>query len=149
MVDRHGRKVYVYDADGNHQSELGFNLHSSNTYSTGITCDGPYLYVVDSFYDYVYVYTTAGDFQSRHRLPRNNQTVHGIAWNGSYFYIADQHNAKMYVYDANGTQQSDRSFNLHNENNNPMCIAWDGSYLHVADLGRTVYVYDADGNHVG
>ncbi len=45
--------------------------------------------------------------------------------------------SKLEVYLANG-------------NNAPFGIAWDGAYFYVVDYsGDKVYVYDADGTHVG
>ena len=53
------KKVYVYDADGNYQSDRDFDLTTTNSYPRGIAWDGAYLYVVD-YNDKVYVYDADG-----------------------------------------------------------------------------------------
>ena len=53
-------KVYVYDADGNYQSDRDFDLATGNDHPYGITWDGAYLYVVDRSDDKVYVYDADG-----------------------------------------------------------------------------------------
>ena len=46
VADEIDDKVYVYDADGNYQSDRDFDLAASNTYPSGIAWDGTYFYVV-------------------------------------------------------------------------------------------------------
>ena len=55
------RKVYVYDADGNHQSDRDFDLATHNANLSGITWDGAYFYVVDWSNNKVYVYDADGN----------------------------------------------------------------------------------------
>ena len=42
MVDSVDDKVYVYDADGNYQSDRDFDLATGNNYAYGIAWDGAY-----------------------------------------------------------------------------------------------------------
>ena len=60
-MDGSDDKVYVYDRDGNHQSDRDFDLHSDNGSPTGIASNGTYLYVVDGSDDKVYVYDRDGN----------------------------------------------------------------------------------------
>ena len=53
-------KVYVYDADGNYQSDRDFDLATGNTTAQGIAWDGAYFYVVDIVDDKVHVYDADG-----------------------------------------------------------------------------------------
>jgi hypothetical protein len=52
---------------------------------------------------------------------------------------------------VSGTWRRDaRDFDLATGNTWAFGIAWDGAYLYVADVvDFKVYVYDADGTHVG
>ena len=66
VLDSLDGKVYVYDADGNYQSDRDFNLATANNTARGIAWDGAYLYVADNA-DYVdnvdfkvYVYDADG-----------------------------------------------------------------------------------------
>ena len=48
VVDTRDDKVYVYDADGNYQSNRDFDFATGNNFTRGIAWgDGPYLYMVD------------------------------------------------------------------------------------------------------
>ena len=60
MVDYFDSKVYVYDADGNYQSDRDFDLATDNTNARGIAWDGAYLYVTDYTDSKVYVYDADG-----------------------------------------------------------------------------------------
>ena len=60
MVDYADRKVYAYDADGNHQSDRNFDLATGNTNPLGIAWDGAYFNVVDNVDSKVYVYDADG-----------------------------------------------------------------------------------------
>ena len=59
-MDSQDRKVYVYDRDGNYQSDRDFDLITGNGTSSGIAWDGAYLYVVDDVDNKVYVYDADG-----------------------------------------------------------------------------------------
>ena len=52
---------------------------------------------------------------------------------------------------VSGTWQRDaQDFDLARGNTSAFGIAWDGAYFYVVDgVDDKVYVYDADGNHVG
>ena len=60
MVDSVDNKVYVYDADGNYQSDRDFDLATGNINPSGIAWDGAYFYVLDFGDDKVYVYDADG-----------------------------------------------------------------------------------------
>ena len=61
VTDNQGRKVYVYGANGNYQSDLDFNLIRSNNTPYGPTWNGTYFYVVDYTDLKVYVYDRDGN----------------------------------------------------------------------------------------
>ena len=61
MVDGVDDKVYVYDADGDYQSDRDFDLASASISARGIAWDEVYLYVVDAGGDKVYVYDADGN----------------------------------------------------------------------------------------
>ena len=145
--------VYVYDRDGNHQSDRSFDLDFSNSNPVDIASDGTYVYVVNRAYtgpnDRVYAYR-GGSFRTTRSFFLYNRYPRGIASDGTYLYVADSVDRKVYVYDADGNHQSDRRFDLHADNGSPEGITSDGTYLYVVDgSDDKVYVYDADGNHVG
>ena len=60
VVDNVDFKVYVYDADGNYQSDRDFDFATGNTRARGIAWDGAYLYVADVVDFKVYVYDADG-----------------------------------------------------------------------------------------
>ena len=64
MADGDDEKVYVYDADGNYQSDRSFDLATGNTAPYGITWAGAYFYVSDGDDDKVYVYDADGNHVS-------------------------------------------------------------------------------------
>ena len=59
-MDRADAKVYVYDADGNYQSDRDFDLATGNAHPRSIAWDGAYFYVVDYSDNKVYVYDADG-----------------------------------------------------------------------------------------
>ena len=146
MVDSSDAKVYVYDADGNYQSDRDFDLTSRNKHDRDIAWDGAYFYVVDVNDAKVYVYDADGNYQSDRDfdLTSGNKHALGIAWDGAYFYVVDYADAKVYVYDADGNYQSDRDFDLTSGNKHAYGIAWDGAYLYMVDSAKVV-----DGNQRG
>ena len=154
VVDRSDLKVYVYDADGNHQSDRDFNLIRANNYPAGITWDGTYFYVTDLIDEGVYVYNADGTSQSDRNFNLVgvfDPTPHGITWDGTYLYVADGTYDKVRVCDPTHITSPirwDLGFELHSGNTGPVGITWDGTYLYVVDqTGDKVYVYDRDGNH--
>ena len=62
VVDYYDKKVYVYDADGDPQSDRDFDLTASdyNYDPRGIAWDGAYFYLVDYYDKKVYVYDADG-----------------------------------------------------------------------------------------
>ena len=123
MGDYFDDKVYVYDTDGNYQSDRDFDLAFDNSSPSGIAWDGAYLYVVDTVDgDPVYVYDADGNYQSDRNfdLATGNVAPFGIAWDGAYFYVGDYDDDKVYVYDADGNYQSDRDFDLAAGNTGPL-----------------------------
>ena len=78
--------MYVYDADGNYQSDRDFYLATGSN-PRGIAWDGAYLYVVN-LDDNVYVYDADGNHQSDRDfdLATGNNAALGIAWDGAYLY---------------------------------------------------------------
>ncbi len=48
VVGYAAKKVFVYDAGGNHQSDRDFDLATGNAQPWGIAWDGAYFYVVDN-----------------------------------------------------------------------------------------------------
>ena len=73
MVDVGDNKVYVYDADGNHQSDRDFDLATGNSYPSDIAWDGAYFYVVDD--NKVYVYDADGTTVRPRLRPRHRQQL--------------------------------------------------------------------------
>ncbi len=59
-MDYPDTKVYVYDSDGNYQSDRDFDLHADNNNPYGIAWDGAYFYVADGDDTKVYVYDADG-----------------------------------------------------------------------------------------
>ena len=103
MADSRGF-VYVYDADGNYQSDRTFPLTTGNSRARGIAWDGAYLYVVDNaYFDRVYVYDADGNHQSDRTFRLATGTgPYGIAWDGAYLYVVGALDV-VYVYDRDGT----------------------------------------------
>ena len=159
VADETNAKVYIYDADGNHQSNLDIDLHSGNSNPVDIasSTDGTLLYVVNRAYtgsnDRVYAYrgrgaAIPGGFAPSRSFLLYNHSPLGIALKAVYYYVADTTDDKVYVYDAWGNRQIDHEFDLHSDNGNPVGMTWDGTYFYAVDgSDRKVYVYDADGNH--
>ena len=89
MTDSGTDKVYVYDADGNYQSDRDFDLATGNTYPVGWI-------ILWTAADKVYVYY--GNYQSGATSTSILSTF--PPWqNGAYLYVVDS-NA---VYDAGRT----------------------------------------------
>ena len=61
VVDYSDDKMYVYDADGNHQSDRDFDLHADNISPRGIAWDGAYFYVVENRIGILKVYVYDAD----------------------------------------------------------------------------------------
>ena len=153
VVDSQDKKVYVYDDDGDRDTEKEFSLHSANTNPTGITYGNRMLYVSDSKYSgnavYKYLFSSGGynghtflqESGGRDGNPR------GITYRSNRFYVVDSENMKVYAYSRLGGRFKDQSqnpdFSLHTANAHPAGITDRSGRFYVVDLiDKKVYVYD-------
>ena len=148
VLDGYDKKIYTYDADGDHVSASDFNLHLYNGAAAGITRAGNYLYVAGKTNSRVYKYTTGGSSTGFFTVATANADPAGITWDSSYLRVLDSVDDKVYTYTTGGTHSSAQDFTLATANSNPVGITWDGVFLRVVDNGNDkVYTYDKDGTY--
>ena len=125
----------------------GFNLHSDNENSHGITYHDGAFWVVDNSDDKVYQYSPNGNYLSSFALHSGNKDPIGIAYGDNAFWVADDDtDDRLYKYSTNWDYQS--RFNLTGGNDDPRGIVYTGTDLWVADThGDKVYTYSTAGDY--
>ena len=93
-----------------------FNLTSDNQSAFGITYYDNALWVVDSDFEEVYKYSTAGEYQSSGSFDLNKAQQDfplGITYGNNAFWVFDTSGDRVYKYSTNGAYQS--CFSLSND----------------------------------
>ena len=144
-------------SQSNHDSS--FPLVYANT-PGGITYYDDKLWVVNSFSQRVYAYSTNGtyDADASFSLIYVNDNSKGIAYGDGKFWVAgwnydipafqDRGDNKIYAYNLDGTYNSDASFLLISENDLPFGITYYDDKLWVVDTtANRVYAYSTNGTY--
>ena len=139
------RKVFVYDASGQHLPAADFELPAGAREPIGIAYANGRLFVADTWTDKVYAHRTSGerDPDAEFDLAAENASPRGIAYGDGRLYVIDIFEDKAYVYRTTGERDADADFAFVDGNGLARGIAYvDGSF-YVADLAR-VFAYPSD-----
>ena len=152
VVDGDDKKVYVYKANGDRDTDKEFSLHSSNTNPMGITYGSNRFYVPDRKKlsgNAVYKYRSSGNYDTHFSLQESageEGTPRGTTYSDR-FYIIDSQDKKAYVYSERGGRYENESknpdFSLYNANAHPAGITYrrGGTFYVVDSQDKKVYVY--------
>ena len=135
-------------SSGGNGGSSSFDLDSSNTGALGITYFNNRFYVVDTWDDKVYAYTSSGqrDAGADFDLDNLNGSARDITYFNNRFYVVDWEDDKVYVYTSSGQRDSGADFDLDNLNGSADAITYFNNRFYVVDEeDRKVYVYTSSG----
>ena len=119
-----------------------FSVGSQETIPQGITWDGTHFWVVGSYTDAVYKYTSAGVYTgTSFSVGSQEGNPLDITWDGTHFWVVGNSTDTVYKYTSAGFYTG-TSFSVASQENNPQGITWDGTHFWVVGYTTdTVYKY--------
>ena len=140
--------VYKYNASGVYQN-VSWSVASQDDEMRGIVCIGSNFYLCGSQRDKVYIYNSAGVFQSDYSVNTYGQDPNALAYDGTYLWVLGYHAHTVYKYSLAGVYQN-VSFSVQAQDNNARGLVWDGTQFWIS--GRQtdyLYSYTASGVFTG
>ena len=139
------RKVWVYDADGQHLEDADFELDAGAREPLGIVHVNGRLYVTDAWTHKTLVHLTSGerDADADFDLDADNLSPRGVTHGDDRFFVVDIYDDKVYAYRTDGERDEDSDFVLAGGNSFSRGIAYVDGRFYVADA-RRVFAYPAD-----